>query len=34
LELFIVEGEAARIKQMMGDFLISRKMDLVKLLVA
>ena len=34
LELFIVEGESSRIKQMMGDFRTSRKMDLVKLLVA
>ena len=34
LELFIVEGEASRIKQMMGDFRTSRKMDLVKLIVA
>ena len=34
LELFIVEGPAERITQMMGDFRTSRKMDLVKLLVA
>jgi CopG family nickel-responsive transcriptional regulator len=33
LELFIVEGDAARIKQLMDDFRTSRKMDLVKLLV-
>ena len=34
LELFIIEGPAERIKQMMGDFRTSRKMDLVKLFVA
>ena len=34
LELFIVEGDAARIKKMMENFRTSRKMDLVKLLVA
>jgi CopG family nickel-responsive transcriptional regulator len=34
LELFIVEGDAVRIKKMMEDFRTSRKMDLVKLLVA
>ena len=34
LELFIIEGPASRIKKMMGDFRTSRKMDLVKLLVA
>ena len=34
LELFIVEGQAERIKKMMEDFRISRKMDLVQLLVS
>ena len=34
LELFIVEGDAERIKKMMGDFRTSRKMDMVKLIVA
>jgi CopG family nickel-responsive transcriptional regulator len=34
LELFIVEGQASRIKKMMGEFRTSRKMDLVKLIIA
>lgn len=34
LEIFILDGEAERIKELMGQFLISGKMEYVKLIVA
>ncbi|MEA3487881.1 MAG: CopG family ribbon-helix-helix protein [Euryarchaeota archaeon] len=34
LEVFILEGDAARIKQLVRQFQTSRKMDYVKLIVA
>ncbi|MGC1120567.1 MAG: CopG family ribbon-helix-helix protein [Candidatus Methanofastidiosia archaeon] len=34
LEIFILDGEAERIKELMGRFLISGKMEYVKLIVA
>jgi CopG family nickel-responsive transcriptional regulator len=34
LEIFILDGEAERTKELMGQFLISGKMEYVKLIVA
>ncbi|MBU7024317.1 MAG: CopG family ribbon-helix-helix protein [Theionarchaea archaeon] len=34
LEIFILDGEAERIKELVGQFLISGKMEYVKLIVA